>query len=534
MEVQTNTMTRTLPVLLVAITTIATSTSAQATGRRSAENPLRASTAIAAAAHARQPNGRRPLPRDARAHATTPQSATEWDERTLELPFVGRSVAYVPKTKASGVVLFISGDGGWNLGVVDMARRLASHLVVIGVSLPALRRDAVENPDTCWYPAGDLEELSHAAQRLLNIPEYHPPILVGYSSGATLVYAALAAAPPGTFAGAVSLGFCRDLDVRREVCPDDRWRPEYDAKKGVNWLPPQPKLRADWYVIHGVQDQVCSPAEVDTFVKSTGRGHLTLAEKTGHGFGRPAQWGQAFDEAVTALVRAAAIPERVVPAPASMQQIEGELDKLGLPLEFRWPGEPTAFVLFLSGDGGWASLDQTIAEHLASKGIGVVGLNSLRYFWKSKPPEQVAADLRRIVSVLVTRQKPVYIGGYSFGAEAGTLALARGDPTLRSEVAGLLLIAPGSSASFEIDPLDWIRSPKNDPAARVAPAVAEMNLPTLCVAGEEDEDTACRQMRAGEHTEIVRLPGSHHFKGDYEAVGRALDAFITARGRPRS
>ncbi len=60
------------------------------------------------------------------------------DERILKLPLVGTGTAYIPRTPRRIVVLFISGDGGWNLGVIERARRLASRAVVIGLSYPAL------------------------------------------------------------------------------------------------------------------------------------------------------------------------------------------------------------------------------------------------------------------------------------------------------------------------------------------------------------------------------------------------------------
>jgi type IV secretory pathway VirJ component len=60
--------------------------------------------------------------------------------------------------------------------------------------------------------------LSRTVQLRRKLTEYKPPLLVGYSSGATLVYAALAAAPPETFAGAIRLGFCPDLVIRRAPC----------------------------------------------------------------------------------------------------------------------------------------------------------------------------------------------------------------------------------------------------------------------------------------------------------------------------
>jgi len=48
--------------------------------------------------------------------------------------------------------------------------------------------------------------------------------------------------------------------------------------------------------------------------------------------------------------------------------------------------------VLLSRDGGWAGIDREIADVLAKKHVPVVGANSLRYFWKSKTPENTAAD----------------------------------------------------------------------------------------------------------------------------------------------
>src|SRR4029453_14870809 len=53
--------------------------------------------------------------------------------------------------------------------------------------------------------------------------------------------------------------------------------------------------------------------------------------------------------------------------------------------------------VILSGDGGWASIDRDIGEQLAARGIGVVGLNSLRYFWTPRTPDGAGADLARIL-----------------------------------------------------------------------------------------------------------------------------------------
>ncbi len=448
-------------------------------------------------------------------------------ERAIDVPFAGRSPTYVPRTAPRSVLLLVSGDDGWTGDTAALARRLAVQDVVVGVPLRALRRSAAESPDSCWYPAGDLEEIAHAAEKTLGLAEYRPPILAGVDAGASLVFAAIATGPAGTFAGGVSLGFRPAFSLRREVCPDEAWAPAYDRKTGVSRLPPQPALRADWFVLEhpGTRD---GRPDVQALVTRSGpHAHLVTAGTRGGG------WTSAVDAltaSLGALSAPAGLPTRSAEAARSLRQLERDLDRLGLPLAFAWTANPRAFVVFLSGDGGWASLDQTVAARLASRGVAIVGLNSLKYFWRAKPPAQVAADVQAMIDVLATLGRPVYVGGYSFGAEAGAVALGRAGEG-RAHVAGLLLVAPGPSASFEIDPLDWIRTPAADPATRVAPAVAHLRLPTLCIAGTDDDESACRHLNAPGRTSVVLLPGSHHFNGDYEAVARAIDAFIHDEGR---
>ena len=450
-----------------------------------------------------------------------------WDEKPIPLPLVRTGVAYVPHTPTSHVVLFISGDGGWNAGVVDMARRIAAQqAVVIGIAYPTLRRAAAREGG-CWYVASDLELISHAAQKALKLSQYHPPVLVGYSSGASLVYAALANTPAVTFAGGISLGFCPELEAHREVCSSDQWSPDYDEKKKVNVLPPTRALPKDWYALHGVQDQVCSLASVRRFVAGMSKAHLVEIDGTGHGFSKPEHWAAPFDKALHDLWAEKDVkPPAAHPRTATIQELEDELQRLQLPLEFRWPAQLSALLLFFSGDGGWATLDEEMSELLVTHGVGVVGVSSLRYFWNEKTQEQVAIDVRRLATTIVRAQRPVFAGGFSFGAEVLPVALREWMPQERRILSGLVLIGPGLSASFEIDPLDWVRTPVENPATRVADAIRVDALPTLCVAGTEEEDTPCASLARTAGVHVVRLPGSHHFNSDYSAVADAVIQFI--------
>jgi type IV secretory pathway VirJ component len=124
----------------------------------------------------------------------------------------GPVALYGDARSASHVVLFVSGDGGWNLGVVEMAKHLAAmDALVVGIDIRRYLAALDASSDPCSYPAADFEALSQYVQKTLGRPRYSTPVLVGYSSGATLVYASLVQAPPNTFRGAISLGFHSSL-----------------------------------------------------------------------------------------------------------------------------------------------------------------------------------------------------------------------------------------------------------------------------------------------------------------------------------
>ena len=225
------------------------------------------------------------------------------EETFLEYGRFGKVSLYQGAPPPSHVVLFVSGDGGWNLGVVDMARELATlNALVVGVDIIHFLRELEKTGESCLNPAADFEMLSTFVQKKLNFPRPIVPVLVGYSSGATLVYAALAQAPPNTFFGAISLGFCPDLLLTKPLCKGYGLGWKVGPKgKGYIFLPAT-NLQDPWIALQGTIDQVCDPASTEDYVKKVKGGEIVMLPKVGHGFSVPKNWMPQFKKAFLRIV----------------------------------------------------------------------------------------------------------------------------------------------------------------------------------------------------------------------------------------
>ncbi len=432
----------------------------------------------------------------------------------------GTVAVYRPAGPIQSVALFLSGDGGWHLGVIGMARALAANgALVVGIDVThyigALHTAALSGKAPCQMIAGDFENLSHGIQKKLGIAEYHVPVLVGYSSGATIVYGTLVQSPPGTFAGAMSLGFCPDQDFGgAALCPGAglHYSP---GKKGEIILEPAKTLKQPWIALQGQQDQVCSPAAVDVFAAATTEARVIPLPKVGHGFGVERNWLPQFLQAYKDIVDHSNIPRTLRP-----QQIND------LPVnEVHAEGDSDTLALLLSGDGGWAGLDQELAARLAAAGVPTVGFNSLKYFWTQRSPEQAASDIARVLRHYLEawNRKRVLLVGYSFGADVLPFIVNRLPEDLRSKVATVSLLGLDSTASFEITVSDWIGG--DDAGSPVRPELARMeSTPVLCIFGQGEHDSICPQV-ASAKVSSEEVGTGHHFGGDYSELAQKILAF---------
>jgi type IV secretory pathway VirJ component len=186
------------------------------------------------------------------------------------------------------------------------------------------------------------------------------------------------------------------------------------------------------------------------------------------------------------------------------------------------PGSMLAVVV--SGDGGWRDLDKTIAHALCDEGVSVIGLDSLRYFWSAKSPEQTASDLNRIIQTYTVRwhSKSVALVGYSFGAGVLPFAYNRLPKGIRDKISVMSLLGFAEGADFEIRVTGWLGMPPSDKALAAFPEIAKVPPGLVqCFYGEDEADTICPALaRIG--MAVIRTSGGHHFGGDYRQLAHAI------------
>ncbi len=248
-------------------------------------------------------------PRRAKAPiATTPTHPTPWLAGVVQAPLVGPVTLYGPPSNVPlrGLALFLSGDGGWNLGVVGMARRAANlGLWVAGFSTPEYLHALAARPaGTCSDAAGTLTTLATSLKQQLNLPADLPVLLIGYSSGATMVYAALVQAAPHAFQGGLSLGFGPEIETTHVFCPgagDLAWQKSPHPPHMPSFVR-NTDVSAPWHILQGEIDEDVAPQFATDYVAGVPGAKAWLLPYVGHGFGVPRNWAPQYRAALETLL----------------------------------------------------------------------------------------------------------------------------------------------------------------------------------------------------------------------------------------
>jgi len=428
---------------------------------------------------------------------------------SLNVPLFGKIYIYNRTTTPQNVILMISGDGGWKSGVIGFSQTFSDmNTLVIGIDILEYFKDLRQRKDDCYNVAADFVQLATEVEKKFDFPDYIPPVIMGYSSGATLVYGILAQERPGTFIGGISVGFCPDIELPHTLCEINGLTVTAEVPGKRYILQPDDDLVNPWIVLNGRLDKICNyPAVVD-FVSRTKNAELITLPKVGHGFSK---WNDFMPQWKDAYRRLIAKYEKEKPPKVDIGQVKN-LPVVITNSKIQDRQAPVAFLI--SGDGGWYGFEQSIADNLAKQGIPTVGLDSKKYFWNRRTPEETAIDIAKALNYYGNewgREKFILVG-YSLGAEIVPFIVNRLPEEMKTKVSSAVLLSPATTTDFEIHISNMLGMGNRQNTYNTINEIIKMqSIPTLIIFGE-GERTEIPGLLSGTSVTIRKIPGDHHYK----------------------
>jgi type IV secretory pathway VirJ component len=453
-------------------------------------------------------------------NATPAASAT----RLVHYGLFGNVHVAAPAGEPKRAIVFISDKNGWDARAEALVSALSDDgALVLGVDLPAYLKEMLSIQDKCSYPAAHVEEMSDWMQRRQQLKSFTNPILIGDGAGATFAYAIDAQAPKGTFAALVTLGYDFAFRLPKPICAGDAGK-----ITALDKSPTAPAGEESWRVIP-VKVLPNSWLPFPFALQARRNAGLSLVGTLLKNL--ELHWVGVPDAPAPGAGLVAAIEWLTAPAQTAPSLPQDIAD---LPLiEVAAQGTPAnRIAIIITGDGGWAGLDIAVADQLARRGIDVVGLSSVKYFWQTRTPDEAAAALTRIVGHYGAARPGAdfVVIGYSFGAALAPVLINRLADPARERIAAQVLISPDAEAVFEIHVGDWFGSTQHEGAIPILPDIVKTRVPVICVHGvDEGADSFCQKLAGKPNVRQLELAGGHHYNGDYDKLGAAIAASLPAQ-----
>ena len=411
-----------------------------------------------------------------------------------------------------------------------MTKNLVSQgAMVVGLDTHEYFKRAGCQKVKCLYPAGDFEILSVSLQKKYNFAQYFKPILVGYLSGAALVYGTLAQAPENTFKGAISISFCPIIKAKCMLCHGAGLSAHALTNKASCFLEPDPKLASSFFVLQGKNDKIFTSTETENFVHQIPSAELVVLPGEGHEFALEQNWLPQFTSLYKKVFNTPSYTEKKAKENTLLQKqkllpLPGNLPLTLIPA-IKQDTLPMAFMI--SGDGGWTGFDHALGEQLAEKGMPVVGLDAQKYFWNAKTPEQATSDISGAIEHYMQQwnKKSFILIGYSFGACIAPFVVSRFSASLKQNLKGTFCLSPDETADFEIhiaDMLQFITTEKYNVKDELEKIKA---LTPVCIFGDE-ESMEVRRNFSATGAKIVLLPGNHHYNNNFAGVSSNILKYL--------
>ena len=271
--------------------------------------------------------------------------AAESSTDSVNVPVFGKVYVYNRTNTSQNVIIMISGDAGWKSGVIGFSQTFSDmNSLVIGVDILQYFKNLRLRSEDCYNVAADFVQLATDVEKKYNFAEYKPPVIMGYSSGATLVYGILAQARSGTFIGGISIGFCPDIELPKMLCEINGLTVKTDVPGKRYILQPDEELGNPWIVLNGKLDKICNYPDALDFMSKTKDAELITLPKVGHGFSK---WGDFMPQWKDAYSRLIAKYEKEKPAEVNIAEVK---DLPVIITNSKTPDSSAPVALLISGD----------------------------------------------------------------------------------------------------------------------------------------------------------------------------------------
>ncbi|MBU1040979.1 MAG: hypothetical protein KKF77_07780 [Proteobacteria bacterium] len=420
-----------------------------------------------------------------------------------------------------GRTVLLLSEGGWDAQMDRAARTIADmDATVVGIDTARLIAPQRAKAEGCFYQAWEFEGLSKIVQKTLGFKGYHLPVLAGFGEGAAVAYATFAQAPKETFSGAITLGFSPRLALGKPFCAANGLKFESAPETAPGATPgiilfPVSKPFGALVLLQGGKDETFSPDAARAFTSQVPGARVVELDKGGSKLADPGLWRAAFLESLNAMA-----PAKTAGTAASPHADASDLPLVELPAAN--PGKTLAVIV--TGDGGWAGIDQQIGDILAAHGVNVVGFNSLKYFWNKREADEMAYDLERTLTHYAAQwgAERFIVVGYSIGADVMPFMAGRMSAPTREKLTLVAMLGPGTHTEFEFRLSNWLTEENRPEGHALIPEMPKLaKTPVLLVCGSEEQGTLCQNYQAPNVKNLV-LPGGHHFNKEYEQIALAI------------
>jgi type IV secretory pathway VirJ component len=376
-------------------------------------------------------------------------------------------------------VIFFTGKNGWDQQVEqNLSLLLDSHTLVIGVPYSQYV-NTIQTDPACRYLAGELIRLAQSIQNERDVAEPLPAIVAGVGEGAVIADRAYQQYPKD-FLGELLLDRIPIHEAPLQLCAND--------PAGI--IPTLKRIEINSNN-NGTPTLLLNPN--DSFLEQQRKKHEHIDN-----------FFPVFQPSTVSE-----LPLIFLPAKHHTKQLA---------------------VVFLSGDGGWAEIDIEISKHLNENGYSVLGFDALKFYWSKKDAQESIDALNAAINIAKKEFSvpQVAVMGFSLGADAAPFMVAGLTPEQQKQISSVVLLNPSLEADFEVHIADWLGVEAGGDSMPLKPQIKKITRPILCIISSDQDESVCRDSLAGVQTR--KLPGDHHYDGEYETVSRMILAFFNSIG----